>query len=164
MKQTEDGGFFREIVSEDVQRDFATRDEDGKITKTLRFDFRTELGVIYEVGRQAIPVILNQCLIRSFYFARRLAHEVKALQIASLKDLQRIDPEDVLPFRNKAIARMSTVSCGVFSAVDLSDAAVRAAIASRGSKKEFLEEFVVRVNFVGLEPSRLRACSTSGRC
>ncbi|MFR5091960.1 MAG: hypothetical protein ACLTDR_08055 [Adlercreutzia equolifaciens] len=45
---------------------------------------------------------------------------------------------------------MSTVSCGVFSAVDLSDAAVRAAIASRGSKKEFLEEFVVRVNFVGL--------------
>lgn len=152
MKQTEDGGlFFREIVSKMFNGTFfATRDEDGKITKTLRFDFRTELGVIYEVGRQAIPVILNQCLIRSFYFARRLAHEVKALQIASLKDLQRIDPEDVLPFRNKAIARMSTVSCGVFSAVDLSDAAVRAAIASRGSKKEFLEEFVVRVNFVGL--------------
>lgn len=152
MKQTEDGGlFFREIVSKMFNGTFfATRDEDGKITKTLRFDFRTELGVIYEVGRQAIPVILNQCLIRSFYFARRLAHEVKALQIASLKDLQRIDPEDVLPFRNKAIARMSTVSCGVFSAADLSDAAVRAAIASRGSKKEFLEEFVVRVNFVGL--------------
>ena len=108
------------------------------------------MGVIHEVGRQSKPVILNQCLIRSFYFARRLAHEVNALRISGLKDLQRIDPEDVLPLRNKTIARMSTVSCGVFSAVDLSDAVVRAAIASRGSKGSFLEEFLVRVNFVGL--------------
>lgn len=152
MRQTEDGGlFFREIASKMFNGTFfAIRDEDGRITKTLRFDFRTELGVIHEVGRQVIPVILNQCLVRSFYFARRLAYEAKALRVISLKDLQRIDPEDVLPFRNKAIARMSTVSCGVFSAVDLSDAAVRAAIASRGSRDKFFKEFVVRVNFVGL--------------
>ncbi len=151
-EQAGDGGsVFREIISKMFNGTFfAIRDENGKITKTLRFDFRTELGVIHEVGRQSKPVILNQCLIRSFYFARRLAHEVNALRISGLKDLQRIDPEDVLPLRNKTIARMSTVSCGVFSAVDLSDAVVRAAIASRGSKGSFLEEFLVRVNFVGL--------------
>lgn len=152
MKQTGDEGlFFREIVSKMFNGTFfAIRDEDGKIVETLRFDFRTELGVIHEVARQAIPVILNQCLIRSFYFVRRLVYEVKALKITGLKDMQRIDPKDVLPFRNKAIARMSTVSCGVFSAVDLSDAAVRAAIASRSSNSDFFKEFVVRVNFVGL--------------
>lgn len=151
MKQTEEGGlFFREIVSKMFNGTFfAIRDVDGKIAKTLRFDFRTELGVTHEVARQAMPVILNQCLIRSFYYVRRLAHEAKALQVTGLRDLQRIDPEDVFPFRNKAIARMSTVSCGVFSAVDLSDAAVRAAIASRNLDSNFFKEFVVRVNFIG---------------
>ena len=150
MEQT-DGTVFREIVSKMFNGTFfARRDEDGKIVEALRFDFRTELGVLHEAGRQAKPVILNQCLIRSFYFIRRLTHEIKALKIARFKDLRRIDPQDVLPFRNKAIARMSTVSCGVFSAIDLSDAAIRAAIASRGSKEKFLAEFVVRVNFVGL--------------
>lgn len=150
MEQT-DGSAFREIISKMFNGTFfARRDEDGRIVEPLRFDFRTELGVLHEVGRQAKPVILNQCLIRSFYFIRRLTHEISALKIASLKDLRRIDPQDVLPFRNHAIARMSTVSCGVFSAVDLSDAAIRAAIASRGSKEKFLAEFIVRVNFVGL--------------
>lgn len=152
MKQTGDGGlFFREIVSKMFNGTFfAIRDEGGKIVETLRFDFRTELGIIHEVSRQAMPVILNQCLIRSFYFVRRLAYEIKTLQITGLKDLQRIDPEDILPFRNKTIVRMSTISCGVFSAVDLSDAAVRAAIASKDPNSSFFKEFVVRVNFVGL--------------
>ncbi len=150
MEQT-DGCVFREIVSKMFNGTFfARRDEDGKIVEVLRFDFRTELGVLHEVGRQAKPIILNQCLIRSFFFIRRLTHEVKTLKVASLEDLRRIDPQDVLPFRNKTIARMSTVSCGVFSAVDLSDAAIRAAIASKGSKEKLLTEFVVRVNFVGL--------------
>lgn len=150
MEQT-DGSVFREIISKMFNGTFfARRDEDGRIVEALRFDFRTELGILHEVGRQAKPVILNQCLIRSFYFIRRLAHEIKALKVSNLKDLRRIDPQDVLPFRNQAIARMSTVSCGVFSAVDLSDAAIRAAIASRGSKEKFLAEFIVRVNFVGL--------------
>lgn len=150
IEQT-DGSVFREIISKMFNGTFfARRDEDGRIVETLRFDFRTELGVLHEIGRQAKPVILNQCLIRSFYFVRRLTHELRSLKIASLKDLRRIDPHDVLPFRNQAIARMSTVSCGVFSAVDLSDTAIRAAIASRGSKEKFLAEFIVRVNFVGL--------------
>lgn len=146
-----DGFVFREIVSKMFNGTFfAIRDENGKIIKTIRFDFRTELGAIHEIVGQAKPVILNQCFIRAFYFIRRLTHEIKTLQISNLKDLQRIDPKDVLPFRNKAITRMSTVSCGVFSVVDLSDAAIRAAIASKGSKEKFLAEFVVRVNFVGL--------------
>lgn len=151
MEQVDGQSVFREIISKMFNGTFfAERDADGKVVKVLRFDFRTELGIVHEVGRQAKPVVLNQCFIRSFYFIRRLTHEAKALKVSSLGDLRRIAPEDVLPFRNRAIARMSTVSCGVFSAVDLSDAAIRAAIASKGSKEKFLAEFVVRVNFVGL--------------
>lgn len=126
------------------------RDESGKIIEPLRFDFRMELGIVHEVGRQAVPVLLNQCFIRSFYFVRRFVHEIKALGVYGIDDLSRVDPADVLPFRNAAIARMSTISSGVFTIVDATDALVRAAIASKGKKEVFLGEFIVRINFVGV--------------
>lgn len=129
----------------------ARRDKDGKILEARRFDLRTEIGIVHEVGRQAIPIIVNQCLIRSFYFVRRFVHEINALQVESVSDLSRIAPEDVLPFKNHAIGRMSTISTGVFSAVDIVDALVRAAIVSRKDEQtSFLGEFITRVNFVGI--------------
>lgn len=142
---------FRELISKLFSGTLlGKRDEKGKIIDPLRFDFRMELGIVHEVGRQAVPVMLNQCFIRSFYFARRLAHEIKALEVHRLSELSRIDPADVLPIRNSAIARMSTISTGVFTLVDAADAAVRAAIASKGKKQAFFGEFIVRINFVGI--------------
>lgn len=129
----------------------AKRDADGRIVDPVRFDLRMEIGVFHEVGKQAAPVIVNQCLIRGFYFIRRFVHEIKALQIDTLAGLERIAPEDVLPFRNHAIGRMSTIASGVFTAVDVVDALVEAAIVSRKNKQpEFLKEFVARINFVGI--------------
>ena len=37
-----------------------------------KFDLRTELGTYAFGVQQSIPVVMNQCLIRAFYFARRL--------------------------------------------------------------------------------------------
>lgn len=135
-----DGLVFRELVSKIFN---------GTLYG-VRFDFRTEFGVLYELGRQGVPVTLNQCFVRAFYFIRRLAYEIKRLKVESIADLKRIDPQDIFPFRNRAVARMSAISSGVFTAVDLSDAAIRAALLSRGQKEQFLGEFVVRINFVGI--------------
>ena len=142
---------FRELIAKLFNGTLlGKRDDNGKIIEPMRFDFRMELGIVHEVGRQAAPVLLNQCFIRSFYFGRRFAHEIKALEIKRLSELSRIDPADILPFRNRAIARMSTISTGVFTLIDAADAAVRAAIASKGKKEAFLGEFIVRINFVGI--------------
>lgn len=129
----------------------AKRNADGKIADPVRFDLRMEIGIFHEVGKQSAPIIVNQCLIRGFYFVRRFVHEIKALQIDTLAGLERIAPEDVLPFRNHAIGRMSTIASGVFTAVDVVDALVEAAIVSRKDRQsEFLKEFVARINFVGI--------------
>lgn len=150
MKDRNEGLVFRELISKLFNGTLLkVRSNDGD-AKPVRFDFRTELGMVHELGRQGIPVALNQCFVRSFYFIRRLTHEITALKITKFADLALIDPQDVLPFRNKAIARMSTISTGVFAGVNLADAAVRAAIISRGNKEVFLGEFVVRINFIGL--------------
>lgn len=124
----------------------ADRDEKGNaITRTYRrFDLRAEIGIVGEIGRQTMPVLINQCVVRGFYFCRRLAREIRELEIKSITDLERIAPEDVLPWDTPAMRRMITVSSGVFTGVDLADAAVRA-IRSKEPVTFFL-----RVNYVGV--------------
>ncbi|WP_438315444.1 hypothetical protein [Sporosarcina sp. FA9] len=128
----------------------AKRDEAGKIVEPFRFDLRTEIGVGYEIGRQAIPVVLNECIVRGFYFIRRLAAEIKEKEIRRVDELKQVDWKHVLPFKNRTIVRMLTISTGTFTAIDLGDAAIRAGIKSGGNQALFLKEFVLRVNFVGV--------------
>ena len=41
-------------------------DESRKVPR--RFNLRTEIGVVHELGPQALPVLLNECLTRYCYF------------------------------------------------------------------------------------------------
>lgn len=130
----------------------AERDNNGKLIKETvkRFDFRTELGVVYELGRQAVPVILNECIVRGFYFIRRLTAEIQTNNIKSLSDLEKINWKNTLPYRNRTIVRMLTVATGTFTIIDLSDAAIRGGLKSGGNGALFAKEFLLRVNFVGV--------------
>jgi hypothetical protein len=130
----------------------AEHDENGKIIKDTvrRFDLRAEIGVGYELGRQAIPVILNECIVRGFYFIRRLVNEIKEKQVQNIKDLKLINWRNTLPFKNRTIVRMLTISTGTFTLFDLADAAIRGAINSGANSALFAKEFILRVNFVGV--------------
>lgn len=135
----------------------ATRDENGKIAKgpdgkpeVLRFDLRAEIGIGYELGRQAIPVLINECIVRTFYFIRRLYAELKATNIRKISDLKRINWKNTLPFKNRTIVRMLTIATGTFTAVDLADAGIRAVVKSGGFNPATLGNFILRVNFVGI--------------
>lgn len=123
----------------------ADHDESGKIIKdsVRKFDLRTEIGILGEAGRRTIPAPINQCVVRGFYFCRRLAREIRDLDIRGIGDLGRIAPEDVLPWGTPAMRRMVTVSSGVFTGVDIADAAVRAI------KSKDPITFFLRVNYVG---------------
>ncbi len=134
----------------------ANRDENGKIAKgpdgkpeILRFDLRAEIGVGYELGRQAIPVLINECIVRVFYFIRRLYAEFKASNIKSVSDFKNINWKKTLPFKNRTIVRMMTIATGTFTAVDLADAAIRS-VAKNGFTPAALGSFVLRINFVGV--------------
>ena len=116
----------------------------GDVFSKEKFDFRSEMAVAHELGRQAIPVVINEILVRLFYFVRRLVQQWKA------HGFQDIEWRKTLPFRNRTIVRMMTVATGTFTAVDLADAAIRGAIKSGGEPAAFLSGFVLHVNFVGL--------------
>lgn len=115
-----------------------------------RFDLRTEMGVYaYEV-KQSIPVVLNQCIVRAFYFIRRLCVEINSKGVKNIKDITKLESSNFLPRNNKSILRMITISSGVFTAVDLSDASIRAILSSPKSKGEFVAKLLLRTNFIGI--------------
>jgi len=110
-----------------------------------KFDLRSEMAVGHELGRQAVPVVLNEVVVRAFYFIRRLVNEVKIK--GNFKD---IEWKNCLPWNNRTIIRMLTIATGTFTACDLIDASIRGAIKSGGNPALFAKEFLLRVNFVGV--------------
>lgn len=124
------------------------RDEAGKL-QPMQFDLRTEIGVLYEIGKQVVPVLINESLVRSFYFIRRLSNELKREEIKSFNDFKKINVEKILPFNNRTIKRMVTVSSGTLVALDAADAAVRAGL-KNGPSLHFFVDFAVRINVVGV--------------
>lgn len=110
-----------------------------------KFDMRAEIAVIESLGKQAVPVLINECIVRTFYFVRYLITEKQ--QHAEWKD---VNWQNVLPWGNRTINRMLTISSGTFVAADMADAAVRSAMKSGGEPSMFLANMVLRVNFVGI--------------
>jgi hypothetical protein len=117
----------------------AKYDDNGKIIRetVIKFDLRGELGVGIELGRQAIPVVANDCIVRTFYFIRRLAIEIRSNDIQSISDMNQINWVNVKPLNNPTIARMLTISTGVFTTVDVSEAIIT-------------QKYWVSINYVGV--------------
>ena len=118
---------------------FAYRDEHGRIIKEsiIKFDLRGEMGVGTELGRQAIPVIANECIVRSFYFIRHFAVAVKENDVHSLDDMKRIDWNKIKPSDNPTVSRMLTIATGVFTTVDIGEALIT-------------QKYWVSVNYAGI--------------
>lgn len=126
-------------------------DANGKIVSPMKFDLRTEIGIGHQLGQQAIPVIINECIVRGFYFIRRFFSELKSNEVRNISDLKNINWKNTLPFNNRTVIRMLTISTGTMTAIDLADAAIESAVKSGGvPNPAFFHNMIVKVNFVGI--------------
>jgi hypothetical protein len=107
---------------------------------------RAELAVINELGRQAIPVLLGDLIVRSLYFVRHLISELSNKD--SFKD---VNWRNVIPINNRTIVRMMTIESGTFTAIDIADAAIRSTIKNGTPENPlFWKDMILRVNFIGV--------------
>lgn len=110
-----------------------------------KFDMRTELAVKHELKRQSVPVIINEVVVRSFYFVRRFVEQMRE------KDsILELEWKKLLPVNNRTIVRMITIASGTFCLVDLGDAAIRTGMESGGNVPAFWGKFILKVNFVNI--------------
>jgi hypothetical protein len=112
-----------------------------------KIDLRAELAITEFIGKQSVPVIINECIVRTFYFVRHLIKEKKDHE--QWKD---VNWNNVVPWGNRTINRMLTIATGTFTAFDVADAAVRSAIKNGGNiyNPKLYLDFILRVNFVGI--------------
>lgn len=135
------------------------RDENGKIIKdsVIKFDLRTEIGA---AAKQSIPVVINECIVRGAYFIRRFLNEIRTKEITNIKDfIKKAQWSNFIPFRNRTIIRMLTISCSTFTVIDMAGAAIKGAIKSGGEPAAFATTFFLNVNFAGI--GRLAIAITS---
>lgn len=95
---------------------------------------------------QAIPVFINEMLVRTIYSIRRLIS-----YFATVDEKDRTITtlwEKCEPFSNGTVKRMLTVAHGSFCLVDMSDAAVRGVVTGAGSFNA--AEFFLRLNIAGV--------------
>lgn len=124
------------------------RDESGRLIPQ-KFDLRTEMGLGMQIGKQMIPVVINDCIVRTFYFMSHMIKEISREDIQTLIDLDKINWKLVIPFQNRTVDRMLMISSMTFSVADTADAAVHAAIESCGNWILFSGVFLSRFNYVG---------------
>ena len=144
-------GLFISLLHEISSLPILNKTELPRIVNDLytkeKWDMRSELAVLNELGRQAIPVLLGEILVRTFYFVRRLIQECKEHD----GKVEDINWKNVIPFKNRTIARMMTIESGTFTAIDLADASIRSAIKNGPPTNPlFWKDFILRVNFVGV--------------
>lgn len=117
----------------------AKHDENGKIIpdSIVKLDLRGEMGFVVELEKQIIPVIANECIVRTFYMIRRLAQQIKQVDIKSIGDFKKVRVNEIFPINSPTLARMLTVATGVFTTLDVSDAVIT-------------RKYWVSVNYVGI--------------
>ena len=112
-----------------------------------RINLRNEIpfyNILKNLGKQAIPVLFNEVLVRISYFIYHLHKEYSLCG-----SLETIDWEQVIPFGNRTIDRMIAISSMTFTVADTVDAAVRSAVESGANWTLFAGRFVTRFNYVG---------------
>ncbi len=95
---------------------------------------------------QAIPVFINELVVRLLYLIRRLVHYYANTpkENRSLKAMWN----ECKPYSNPSILRMLTVAHGMFCMVDIGDATIRGFAAGGGNFNPV--EFFLRVNLIGI--------------
>jgi len=117
---------------------------------TDKLDLRTEVTFL---KKQMLPVIINEVLVRTSFM---IHHLIKELQT---NDIQHLHWNSVIPFYNRSIVRLMTISTGTMEAIDIADAAIRATLKSGGTLPGFAIQFCLRINFVGIGRFGI-ACAT----
>lgn len=99
--------------------------------------------------KQAIPVLVNECVVRGIYFLRRLFLIIKKNKIDSLTKFRKIEPSQYLPKNTRELTRMLTVSISTFMLITTAETAVYAAAKAGGDPKRAAVYFLINVNWAG---------------
>ncbi len=135
-------GWTSDLISGKVLKD--------ENNKSLDFLSYINANNALQIGKQCIPVLINEILVRLFYFIRQLIKIVKENNIKSIRQLNKIILKNTIPFNNRTIVRMMSIATTTMTSIDLVDALINSLIKSNGNQINFMGGFLLRINYVGV--------------
>ena len=140
-----------EVFSEWIKNVFENSQYEGEDGEVKAFDLEIEMNslvsLIYE---SSISVLVNECIVRAFYFIKKLAIELKGKKIRSFDELKQVDVQNILPFNNRLVSRMILISSGCFVGINISGAVVKAVLKEKKNKEEFAKTLFTEINIAGV--------------
>ncbi len=106
-----------------------------------------EIPLYGKLSNQMMPVIINELIVRTFYFIRNLVNE-----LSNAKSIGDVNFRNVIPFNNRTIEQMIMISSMTFTFVDAADASRKAVRGIADSKGNFIFgafAFAASFNYVG---------------
>ncbi|MBR2556723.1 MAG: hypothetical protein IKE94_17915 [Aeriscardovia sp.] len=148
MKEVSSMPFFNSVKDEKGVNEFSkwlsglfngTKTPDG-----VKFDLRTELGLLYNQMIHSLPVIVNEIIVRGYYMVSRFCVELQDKNIKSIKQLRKIDIRRIIPIKQRKLTRMLTISSGTFFTI------TTAVTVIRGVATENYADIFINLNYVGI--------------
>lgn len=137
--------WMNDIIALKAKLNIPSSEFDIKVNELAVKIFEQGFDTRFQVA-QAIPVFVNEILVRFIYSVRRLIRYYKDTpkEERSFKKLW----EKCEPFSNATVKRMLTVAHGTFCLIDIGDATIRGF--SKGTGTFNPCEFFLRLNIVGI--------------
>lgn len=137
--------WMNDIIALKAKLNIPSSEFDIKVNELAVKIFEQGFDTRFQVA-QAIPVFVNEILVRFIYSVRRLIRYYKDTpkEERSFKKLW----EKCEPFSNATVKRMLTVAHGTFCLIDIGDATIRGF--SKGAGTFNPCEFFLRLNIVGI--------------
>ncbi|WP_026518627.1 hypothetical protein [Butyrivibrio sp. MC2021] len=124
------------------------KDDEGE---EKEFDLHEEIeSLSVEAFNKSAPVLINECIVRCFYFLKKFTVEIKNKEIRTFADLDKVDIGAVLPFNNRLISRMVLISSGCFVGVNVTGATIKAVLNRDKKGGEFAKTLLAEVDIVGV--------------
>lgn len=139
---------FYEIAALPILKDTGLPETMNNLYQKQKIDLRHELAAVNLAKKQAVPVLFVEIFTRVLYFVAELIKQTEIMKQngGTYKD---IDWQKVIPFNNRSVNRMLTIASMTFTTADTTDAAVHAALKSKGNWILFSGKFAARYNYVG---------------
>ena len=118
---------------------------DNSINELALNIYKEGYDVRFQVA-QAIPVFLNEIIVRLIYSVRRLIRYFSVVDNEE-RSFKRLWAE-CEPFSNATVKRMLTVAHGTFCLIDVGDAVIRGFVSGGGGFN--IAEFAMRLNIIGV--------------
>lgn len=114
-------------------------DENSKLVVKL-------MKMALNLSSDALPVLINECVVRSLYMVIRLCDVVKKRQITSFGQLREVTAVEVFPADDRLLSGMCLVASASFATINLSAAVLKGLKAYKTGDREFLQAFLAELN------------------